>query len=171
MSKSAFLRTGGIFVLIIFICFSVAGCSPDKLIPSPSSSPVIADTGLQTFNGFITSEDDFVDPVIGADPSKDTRGMILMNAMARSGLGIAVSTPGGWKFYYLSGDFATTIVPAFNGTGGQLDAWNIVLKTTKQDHISVVVTGSFEGKNATNPSGDADGIYYPLITVQTISES
>ena len=134
-------------------------------------STAITDTGLQTFSGFITSEDDFVDPQIGADPSRDTKGMMLMNAMARSCLGIAMHAAEGWKFYYFSGNFATTIFPSFNGTGAQLDAWNIVLKTNKQDHISITVTGSLDWKTATNPSGDADGIYYPVINVQSIAET
>ena len=81
-------------------------------------STAITDTGLQTFSGFITSKDDFVDPQIGADPSRDTKGMMLMNAMARSGLGIAMHAAEGWKFYYFSGNFATTIFPSFNGIGG-----------------------------------------------------
>jgi hypothetical protein len=158
------------------IFLALAGCSPDNIpisapVSVPSQTTFPQDTALQTFNGFITSEDDFVDPMIGTDPSKDTKGMILMNAMARSGLGLAVKTAEGWKFYYFNGDFATTIFPAFNGDGGQLDAWNVVLKTAKQDHISVMVTGLLDGKSATNPSGDADGIYYPVITVQTIAET
>jgi hypothetical protein len=149
-------------------------CSTNQ-VPAPAATLVPAalptGTGVQTFVGFITSEDDFVDPQIGADPSKDTRGMILMEAMARSGLGIAIDYQGGWQFYYLSGDFATTIRPAFNGTGAQLDAWNIVLNTKKKDHISAVVTGLLDGTRATNPGGDADGIYYPVIRVDTIVEN
>ena len=97
--------------------------------------------------------------------------MILMNLMARSGLGLAVEESDGWKFYYFSGNMATTINPAFDGTGGQLTAWNIVLNTKKQDHISVTVAGTLNGDSATNPGPDADGIYYPVITVNTMVEN
>ena len=137
----------------------------------PTTTPAVSANGLQTFQGFITSEDDFVDPVIGTDPSKDTSAMILMNAMAQSGLGLAVRESEGWKFYYFSGDLATTIFPAFNGTGAQLDAWNIVDRTQKKDHISVKVTGWLDGRTATNTGGDADGIYWPVITVNSMSEN
>jgi hypothetical protein len=154
----------------------LTACSPKNVggettAVASSTPPVVVATGLQTFQGFITSEDDFVDPVIGADPSKDTRAMILMNAMAQSGLGMAAQEAGVWKFYYFSGKFATTIFPAFNGTGAQLDAWKIVENTQKKDHISVIVTGSLEGKTATNTGGDADGVYWPVITVSSIVES
>ena len=94
-----------------------------------------------------------------------------MNAMARAGLGLAVHETEEWRFYYFSGTFATTIFPAFNGTGAQLDAWNIVLNTKKNDHIFVTVTGYLDGRSATNPSGDADGVYYPVIEVSTIVEN
>ena len=126
---------------------------------------------METFSGFITSEDDFVDPIIGVDPSQDTRKMILMKPMARAGLGLAVQEESVWKFYYFSGNFATSINPTFNGDGGQLAAWNIVLNTKKRDHISVTVTGFLKGDGATNPAEDADGIYYPIITVNTIVEN
>jgi len=136
-----------------------------------SSTSLPVNTENETFTGFITAEDDFVDPQIGVDPSKDTRGMILMNLMARSGLGLAVQESGSWEFYYFSGKFATTINPAFDGTGGQLMAWNTVLNTKKQDHIAVTVTGTLNGDSATNPGPDADGIFYPVITVNTMVES
>jgi hypothetical protein len=169
------LKRASCFVLgLVLACSLAASCGDSAKdtgatsAAQPTTFP--ASTGLTTFAGFITSEDDFVDPQIGADPSKDTRGMILMLAMARSGLGLAVNEPTGWKFYYFSGQFATQINPAFNGSGGQLAAWNIVLNTKKQDHISVTVTGTLDGSSATNPSGDADGIYYPVIQVESMAE-
>ncbi len=176
MRKGNVLLIQGLLALVGVVFLALSGCAAKTVLPTPQSisSPVPsfpANTEVQTFTGFITAEDDFVDPQIGLDPSTDTRGMILMNLMARSGLGLAVREGGGWKFYYFSGTIATTIYPAFNGTGAQLDAWNIVLHTTKNDHIGVTVTGILKGDAATNPGPDADGIYYPVLSVLTLVEN
>ncbi|AOZ80403.1 bacterial Ig-like domain-containing protein [Clostridium pasteurianum] len=132
----------------------------------------------QTFTGYITTEDDFVNPRIGGiDPSSDTKSMILMKTMARSGLGIAVRENNGWKFYYLDGKFATDNNDGadgkwkFDGTDSQLDAWNLVQNTTKASHISVTVTGELTEDKATNTGSDADGIYYPVIKASSIKET
>lgn len=133
---------------------------------------------VHSFTGYITTEDDFVNPKIGGiDPSTDTKSMILMKTMARSGLGVAVKESDGWKFYYLDGKFATDNTSgtdgkwAFNGTGSQLDAWNLVQNTTKANHISVTVTGELTGDTATNTGSDADGINYPVIKASSLKET
>ena len=175
MLKRDVMRLNTLVVGVALICSLNASCGDrkDETVEMTGSHPTTfpVETSINTFVGFITAEDDFVDPQIGVDPSKDTKGMILMLAMARSGLGLAIQEPSGWKFYYFSGQFATAINPVFNGSGGQLVAWNLVLNTKKQDHISVIVTGSLDGSSATNPSGDADGIFYPVINVETIVEN
>jgi uncharacterized protein YjdB len=149
--------------------------TPDGGTPIPVSKPIPT---TQTFTGYITTEDDFVNPRIGGiDPSTDTKSMILMKPMARSGLGIAVKGNDGWKFYYLDGKFATdnTSGPdgkwAFDGTDSQLNAWNLVQNTTKANHISVTVTGELSGDKATNTGGYADGIYYPVIKASSLKET
>jgi hypothetical protein len=174
IGKTGKWRWAGVFVSLILV-LAAAACSPDRAGSSRSSAPIQTTfptgTGVETFNGFITSEDDFVDPEISPDPSRDSRAMLLMEAMARSGLGLAVHAADGWHFYYFSGNFATSIHPSFNGGGAQLDAWNILLNTKKIDHIAVTVTGFLDGTGATNPSGDADGLYYPVISVNTMVET
>lgn len=149
--------------------------TPDGSTPVPVAKP---DPVIQTFTGYITTEDDFVNPKIGGvDPSTDTKSMILMKTMARSGLGVAVKEGDGWKFYYLDGKFATDNTSgtngkwAFDGTGSQLDAWNLVQNTTKANHISVTVTGELTGGTATNTGSDADGINYPVIKVSSLKET
>ncbi|AGK98927.1 bacterial Ig-like domain-containing protein [Clostridium pasteurianum] len=127
---------------------------------------------VQTFTGYITTEDDFVNPKIGGiDPSTDTKSMILMKTMARAGLGIAVKENNVWKFYYLDGKFATDNTSGADGTGSQLDAWNLVQSTTKADHISVTVTGELTEDTATNTGSDADGINYPVIKASSLKET
>jgi len=134
--------------------------------PAPANMPP-----AQTFTGYITSEDDFVEPLY-----KDTAGMIFMRLMARSGLGITFQQPDGtWAFYYFNGQIASGNEQpwSFNGTGAQLSAWNIVVKQVKSgganNPVPVTVTGTLNGDKETNPGPDADGRYFPVITAARIA--
>jgi hypothetical protein len=125
---------------------------------------------LQTFTGYITTEDDFA-----ANLGEDTAYMIYMKPMAESGLGITFQQNGTWVFYYFDGTIASgsTKPWAFNGTGSQLAAWNIVGNQVDNGKarypVPVIVTGSLNGDTETNPGLDADGINYPVIAVETIN--
>jgi sulfite exporter TauE/SafE len=126
---------------------------------------------VQTFTGYITSEDDFVEPLY-----QDTAGMVFMRLMARSGLGVTFKQPDGtWMFYYFDGQIASGNEQPwkFNGTGAQLTAWNIVGTQVHgggtKNPVPVTVTGTLNGNKETNPGPDADGRYFPVVTVARIS--
>jgi hypothetical protein len=124
-----------------------------------------------TITGYITTEDDYA-MKLGAD----TAGMINMKVMAMSGLGITTQkADGSWEFYYFNGTFSSGDSVngkwAFNGTAAQLDAWNIVLSVaanTPKAPVPVTVTGVLKGDTGTNPGNDADGLYFPVLTVSSI---
>ena len=126
-----------------------------------------------TIKGYITTEDDFA-----AKLGADTAAMIHMRMMAASGLGItrqkADST---WEFYYFSGTITSgdkvNGTWTFNGTGAQLDAWKIVTAVANESpdaSVPVTVTGVLKGDTLTNPGMDADGLYFPVITVNSITQ-
>jgi hypothetical protein len=126
---------------------------------------------VQTFTGYITTEDDFVEPLY-----QDTAGMIFMRLMARSGLGITFRQPDGTRvFYYFDGQISSGNEQPwkFNGTGAQLTAWNIVEMQVNgggaSNPVPVIVTGALNGDKETDPGPDADGRYYPVMTVARIS--
>ncbi|MBV4425986.1 cell wall-binding repeat-containing protein [Clostridium tyrobutyricum] len=132
----------------------------------------------QTFTGYITTEDDYA-----ASLGEDTAYMIYMKMMALSGLGITYKDKDGkWVFYYFDGNIATDNKDGdngkwkFNGTGSQLNAWNIVENQIKRNNgsdskkaVPVTLTGTLDGTARTNPGPDADGINYPVIKVQSIT--
>jgi len=134
----------------------------------------------QTFTGYITTEDDFA-----AELGEDTADMVYMKMMALSGLGITYQDKDGkWVFYYLDGDISTDNTDGadgkwkFNGTGSQLSAWNIVENQIKSNNgadkmkpVPVKITGILDGSTQTNPGPDADGIDYPVIKVQSITDN
>jgi hypothetical protein len=125
-----------------------------------------------TITGYISTEDDFA-MKLGAD----TAGMINMKMMAMSGLGITRKMDDGtWEFYFFNGGISAGDSVngkwAFTGTGPQLDAWNIVLgiaAKTPSAPVPVTVTGVLKGDTMTNPGMDADGLYFPVITVTSIT--
>jgi hypothetical protein len=102
--------------------------------------------------------------------------MINMKMMAMSGLGITRQMANGsWEFYFFNGGISSGGMVngkwAFSGTGAQLDAWNIVLAVaanTPMASVPVTATGVLNGNTMTNPSMDADGLYFPVITVSSI---
>ena len=124
----------------------------------------------QTLTGYITTEDDWA-----ADLKEDTADMINMKMMALSGLGITFEQDGKWVFYYFDGTFATNNKAgtdgkwAFDGTGSQLAAWNLVGEQVRagngKDPAQVTVKGYFAGDTATNTGLDADGISVSVLTV------
>ncbi|UZQ50380.1 cell wall-binding repeat-containing protein [Clostridium kluyveri] len=132
---------------------------------------------VQTFTGYITTEDDFA-----AGLKEDSAHMIHMKMMALSGLGITFQENGEWVFYYFDGNISTDNKDGeggtwiFNGTGSQLDAWNIVEEQIKRNDgsdkmnpVLVTVKGILKGNTQTNPGPDADGKNFPVITVESIS--
>ncbi len=126
---------------------------------------------VQTFTGYITAEDDFAGG-LGAD----TAGMVYMRMMAQSGLGITFQQNGKWVFYYFDGKIASYPKGGtFNGTGSQLEAWNIVGEAVRSGDASksvpVTVTGVFNGDTQTNPGEDADGLCIAVITVKSITKN
>ncbi|WP_333861767.1 cell wall-binding repeat-containing protein [Clostridium sp.] len=132
---------------------------------------------VQIFTGYITTEDDFA-----AGLKEDSAHMIHMKMMALSGLGITFQENGEWFFYYFDGNISTDNTGGeggtwiFNGTGSQLDAWNIVEEqikgndgADKMSPVPVTVKGVLKGNTQTNPSSDADGKNFPVITVESIN--
>lgn len=93
-----------------------------------------------------------------------------MKSCAASGYGItALQSDGTYKFYYFDGDFATLAGKTFNnGTGSQLDAWNLIHNTAKSDHVSIKVTGTLNGDTKVSPY---DGKSYPVIKVTSLTEN
>ena len=131
---------------------------------------------VQIFTGYITTEDDFA-----AGLKEDSAHMIHMKMMALSGLGITFQENGEWIFYYFDGNISTDNTGGeggtwiFNGTGSQLDAWNIVEEQIKSNNgsnkmspVPVTVTGILDGSLQTNPGFDADGKKFSVIKVQSI---
>jgi hypothetical protein len=129
-------------------------------------------TGSISVTGYITTEDDFA-----SGKGADTAYMINMSKMAASGLGITrQGTDGKWVFYYFSGTFSGSAkvngVWTFNGTGAQLDAFNLVLAQYNKVQMAPVpatIVGVLKGDTATNTGIDADGFYFSVITVTSIT--
>lgn len=155
--------------------------TPSTPAPSTSSAPASkapAPPTVQTFTGFITTEDDFA-----ANLREDTAFMIYMRLMALSGLGITIQQNGQWVFYYFDGNISTDNKGAdgkwaFNGAGSQLTAWNIVEEQVKENNgankmnsVPVTVTGTLSGNTKTNPGPDADGKQFPVISVKSITKN
>lgn len=156
-----------IIALLLGVAASSAGCRQSK---QAQANPV------QTFQGYLTSEDDFAD-----GKGQDTAQMVDMDTMARSGLGITFQSGGEWKFYYLDGNFATKNQKGsggswkFDGTGSQEQAWRIVEAQVKNgqgsEPVSVTVTGTLTGEKKSNPGSDQDGKSFEVISVQSITAS
>ncbi|MBC2580407.1 hypothetical protein [Clostridium sp. DJ247] len=128
---------------------------------------VAAAAAVQTFTGFIQDEDCFV--CYAPNYGEDTKMCLSMKSCAKSGYGItALQSDGSYKYYYFDGNFATfSDGKTFDGTGSQLTAWNLIQNTTKQNNISVKVTGTLNGDKKTA----ADGKTYEVITVSSLVEN
>ena len=129
-------------------------------------------TGPITITGYLTTEDDFA-----ANLGMDTAAMVHMRMMAASGLGITRQRADGkWEFYFFNGTISSGM-PAtgwtFNGTGAQLTAWNVVTTaaagTGAMSPVHITVVGTLKGDTTTNPGPDADGLYFPVIAVNSIT--
>lgn len=130
---------------------------------------------VQTFEGYITSEDDFA-----AGLKEDTADMIYMRLMALSGIGITFQQDGKWVFYYFDGRFSTDNKKGsdgkwtFDGTGSQLSAWHLVEQKVKSGNgkspVPIKVTGVLNENTKTNLGPDADGRKFSVITVKSIIE-
>ncbi|UZW13748.1 hypothetical protein OSC52_18220 [Clostridium pasteurianum] len=160
--------------------------TPKAPTPAPKTSaqavktptPKTSTQTIQTFKGYITTEDDFA-----AGLKEDTASMIYMRLMALSGLGITFEQNGQWVFYYFDGNISTDNKGSdgkwvFNGKGSQLSAWEIVEAQVKENNgsnkmkaVPVTVTGILNGNTKTNPGPDADGKYFKVITVKSISKN
>lgn len=151
-----------------FLSILMVLCIMMSLITIASAAPT-----TQTWTGYITTEDDFA-----AGLGEDNAFMVYMKTMAMSGIGITYQQNGKWVFLYFDGTISTGNSKgpdgkwAFDGTGSQLKAWNIVadaLSRGKYDPVPVTVTGTLNGDTATNPGLDADGLYFPVITVSSMN--
>jgi sulfite exporter TauE/SafE len=148
--------------------------TPSSLSKKTTNSNAV----VQTFTGYITTEDDFA-----ASLKEDTAFMIYMRLMALSGLGITFQQDGQWVFYYIDGNIATDNKKyggewTFDGTGSQLDAWKLVEAQVKDNNgankmkpVPVTITGTLNENIQTNPGLDADGKYFPVITVKSITKN
>ncbi|MDP4179233.1 MAG: hypothetical protein Q8900_12950 [Bacillota bacterium] len=157
-----------------------AASTPPAAIATPTTSSQVKTI---TLTGFIQDEDCFVqyvNPDTGAsseDPGDDSKSCLQMYACADSGFGITVKqSDGTCKFYYFDGNFSTGKKGTFSlGTGGQLLAWQLIQKTSKENHITITVTGTLNGDTRTNTNatfpGNQDGRYYPVVTVSQVSEN
>lgn len=131
---------------------------------------------VQTFKGYITSEDDFT-----AGKGQDTAKMVDMDTMAESGLGITFQSNGEWKFYYLDGNFAAKNNSGsdgswkFDGTGAQKRAWETVEAQVKNgqgsEAVPVTVTGTLSGEKRNSPGSDKAKKTFEVITVKSITAS
>jgi len=145
------------------------GMDPDGLVfPVITISSISKISGTPViFAGCITTEDDFA-----ANLGADTASMVHMRMMAASGLGITrKNAAGNWDFYFFSGTISSSDkinnTWTFNGTGAQLDAWNIVTtaaNASPDSSVSIQVTGFMTGDVTTNPGMDADGLFFPVFT-------
>ncbi|MBP2032926.1 hypothetical protein J2Z42_001605 [Clostridium algifaecis] len=141
---------------------------------SKTASPNAASSQSQTFTGYITTEDDFA-----AGLHEDTADMVYMKLMAEAGLGITFQQNGKWVFYYFDGTIATKNTSGsdgkwvFDGTGSQLNAWNIVGAQVKagkgKSPVPATVKGVLKGNAEVNPGPDTDGKSFPVITVESIN--
>jgi hypothetical protein len=148
---------------------------PSSTMPIKTTEPTTnAASGTPiTITGYITTEDDFA-----AKLGADTAAMIHMRMMAASGLGVTrQKADGTWEFYYFSGTITsgdkTNGTWTFNGTGAQLDAWKIVTAVANESpnaSVPVTVSGVLKGDTLTNPGMDADGLYFPVITVNSMTQ-
>ncbi|MFL0196769.1 hypothetical protein ACJDU8_14565 [Clostridium sp. WILCCON 0269] len=151
--------------------------------PAPTQVQTSTQTTTVTLTGFIQDEDCFVQYVDSdtgkakQDPGNDTKDCLLMQACANSGYGItALQSDGTYKFYYFDGKFATGKGEGFiPGTGAQALAWELINKTSKQDHVAITVTGTLNGDTRTNTNAafpaNVDGKYYSVITVSQLHEN
>lgn len=149
--------------------------TPSTTSISSSKASSNSNAVVQTFTGYITTEDDFA-----ANLKEDTAYMIYMRLMALSGLGITFQQDGKWVFYFIDGNIATDNKKdngqwAFDGTGSQLDAWRLVEAQAKENNgvnkmkpVPVTITGTLNGNTQTNPGLDADGKHFPIITVKSM---
>ncbi|OAA93849.1 hypothetical protein [Clostridium coskatii] len=143
-------------------------------LQSKTNSSNTSASQTQTFTGYITTEDDFA-----AGLHEDTADMVYMKLMAEAGLGITFQQAGKWVFYYFDGTIATKNTSgadgkwAFDGTGSQLNAWNIVggqVKAGKgKSPVPVTVKGVLKGNTEVNPGPDTDGKSFQVITVESIN--
>jgi hypothetical protein len=170
-----------IFALFLIVAASLglAGCSSGigtttttkTTTTAVTTTPTASGTPI-TITGYITTEDDFA-----AKLGADTAAMINMRMMAASGLGITrQKADGSWEFFYFSGKISGGDKVnggwTFNGTGAQLDAWNIVTTVaneTPNGPVQVTVIGVLSGDTAANPGMDKDGLYFPVISVTSIT--
>lgn len=143
---------------------------PTGTIYATTAYANIIPTGSINVTGYITTEDDFA-----SGKGADTAYMINMSKMAASGLGITrQGTDGKWVFYYFSGSAKVNGVWTFNGTGAQLDAFNIVpaqYNKVQMAPVPATVVGVLKGDTATNTGTDADGFYFSVITVTSLIAS
>ncbi|AGK98925.1 sulfite exporter TauE/SafE family protein [Clostridium pasteurianum] len=145
---------------------------------SSSKTSSNSNAPVQTFTGYITTEDDFA-----TNLKEDTAFMIYMRLMTLSGLGITFQQDGKWVFYYIDGNIATDNKKhgekwTFDGTGSQLDAWKLVESQAKENNgvnkmkpVPVTITGILNGNTQTNPGLDADGKYFPIIVVKSMTKN
>lgn len=134
--------------------------TPDKVSPEPTKPANSDTTAKQSFTGYIIDEDCFA--AMTQDPGSDTKICLKMSSCAASGYGIAVKqSDGSYKFYFFDGEFAP------KASGSQVQAYNLILKTAKKNHVAITVTGILKGNSKTA----SDGISYPVITVSSLSEN
>lgn len=140
---------------------SVTPAPTPSIAPSPVSSVV-------TFTGYIQDEDCFIQ--YAPNYGDDSKGCLSMRGCAKSGYGITVfRSDGTYEFYYFDGNFAKfSNGNSFDGTGSQLTAWNLIHDTSKQNHITVTVSGTLNGNTIVSPY---DGKSYPVIKVSSLIEN
>jgi sulfite exporter TauE/SafE len=144
---------------------------------APSAHAVKASSASSTqqptaFTGYLIDEDCFVRSAY-KNPADETGGCLTMPSCAASGYGLAVKQrDGSYKFYYFDGNIAADAGDTPKGaTGGQKAAWNFINSSIPDGNIAVKVSGTLSGKTCTNPDIDsADGKFYPVLTVSSISK-
>jgi len=128
----------------------------------------IEETKTETLTGYLIDEHCFEHK--STDPGKDTKDCLLMDNCIKGGYGIAVpQTDGSYKFYYLNGKFFTEIT-TLNGTAGQKLAYDLIVASTKTDHIVVTVKGAFT-TGVNKPSINLQGVTYPTFDAINLAEA
>ncbi|OJU16252.1 MAG: hypothetical protein BGN88_00120 [Clostridiales bacterium 43-6] len=139
-----------------------------QTVPQASQTPKTV-----TLSGYIIDEDCFTSPGYH-DPSKETRGCLLMPSCAAGGYGLAVKqADGSFVFYYFDGQISGLSQSGEridNATAGQRLAWEFIDKNIKDSSLLVTVSAQLTGEKRTNPNPEtADGIYYQVLKVVKIT--
>lgn len=173
------IRDANIPVTVKGMLTNTTQTNPDAKTADGINYPVVIVDSINTtkeitsyeakITGYLVDAQSFLNArTKGADLTAETKATLKTNEKAQSGYGVAVAQKDGtYKFYYFDGNFAPS------ATSGQKTAVEILLATTKTDHISVDVTGEYKGHFYTMKGAGPEYKQYPnpVVVVTTLSET